>query len=273
MGLFNFLSGKKKNKVPFGDALENVEVQEGLILPKAFANHWEEIKATALDYVEIIATPADKFTATESSFGSIPFFPTGFDYPMDGQGQPMIPLAQLNFAEMPAIEGYPTKGIVQFYIANTDTYGLDFDNHYNPDSFRVIYIEHPENMTVNPHTSFLDNVMKSEYSPVYKPHKLSFARKREYVGISDYRYNLHGFSIDSWYAGYSEEERNSLEDESYELFNTTGHKVGGYANFAQEDPREYIKSGRHGYHKRFRGYFVPKMGNNQCWWWLLYYCK
>jgi uncharacterized protein YwqG len=241
MGIFDFLFKKDNQQPSSNDALENIEVEKGFVLPKAFAEHWDAIKKTGIEYVEIKATPATDIKRTESSFGYYPFIPTGFNYPVDKNGAPMIPLAQLNFSEIPNLIDYPTKGILQFYIANDDCYGLDFDNQYNPDSFRVIYIENPDEQKLNPDTSFLDSIIDSENSPVFKPHRLNFTKKVDYIGLNDYRSNSHDFSVNDWLKKYTGDTNNKLEDLSYNLFATNGHKIGGYAYFTQTDPREYIK--------------------------------
>ena len=235
MGFFDFFS-KKNNS---GNALENVEVENGIVLPKAFADHWQEIKATGIDYVEIIATPSSDIKATNSSFGSIPFIPVGFDYPKDANNEPMLPLAQLNFSEIPQLADYPNKGLLQFYIRNDDCYGLDFDDQINPHSFRVIYIENPEELTQDNNVSFVQKLLESENSPVYKPHKLSFRKKTDYVGLNDYRRELHSFNVEDWYVNYDTKIKDQLENISYDIFCTNGHKIGGYAYFTQTDPREY----------------------------------
>jgi uncharacterized protein YwqG len=241
MGIFDFLFKRSNQQSSVNDALENIEVEKGFVLPKAFAEHWDAIKKTGIEYVEIKAMPANDIKRTESSFGYYPFIPVGFNYPVDKNGAPMIPLAQLNFSEIPNLKYYPTKGILQFYIANDDCYGLDFDNQYNPDSFRVIYIENPDEQKLNPDTSFIDLIIASENSPVFKPHRLNFTKKMDYIGKNDYRSNSHDFSVNDWLKKYTGDINNKLEDLSYNLFATNGHKIGGYAYFTQTDPREYIK--------------------------------
>lgn len=238
MGFFNFFK-KKNEELPADGSLENITVENGLVLPKAFADHWDEIKKTAIEYVEIKATPSNDIKRTESSFGYYPFIPIGFNYPVDKDGAPMIPLAQLNFAEIPPLKDYPVQGILQFYIASDDCYGLDFNNAFNPDSFRVIYIENPDQLTVDPNTSFLDELISSENSPVDKPHKLTFSKKLDYVGMNDYRYELGDFSIDNIIEQYPANIKHKLQNIAFTIFGTTGHKIGGYAYFTQTDPRDY----------------------------------
>jgi uncharacterized protein YwqG len=153
----------------------------------------------------------------------------------------MIPLAQVNFSDFPNLKDYPDKGLLQFYISNDDCYGLDFKDQYNPGSFRVIYIENPEEQQLNPDTSFIDTLIQSENSPVFKPHRLSFTKKIDYVGMNDYRSNSHGFHVDNWLEQFSGTVKNKLEDTWYNLFSSNGHKIGGYAYFTQSDPREYAE--------------------------------
>ncbi|RYD73744.1 MAG: DUF1963 domain-containing protein [Sphingobacteriales bacterium] len=217
----------------------------GMVVPKVFADHWEQIEATAVDSVEIKADPSNNIKITDSSFGSMPFIPIGFDYPKDDNNSPMIPLAQLNFSEIPALAGYPEKGLLQFYIKNDDAYGLDFDDQCNPASFRVIYIETPENLVAEPDTDFIKELLNSENTPVSKPHRLSFAKKTQYLGVGDYRYNLHPFSVDDWIKDYDEDTREDLQERSYDIFSNNAHRIGGYAYFTQTDPREYNQQTMH----------------------------
>ena len=48
--------------------------------------------------------------------------PKGFDYPVDPDGRPLSFLAQVNFADVPALPDYPNSGILQFYISNDEDY-------------------------------------------------------------------------------------------------------------------------------------------------------
>ncbi|KAA6383154.1 MAG: hypothetical protein EZS28_021321, partial [Streblomastix strix] len=65
----------------------------------------------------------------DSKFTGTPYLPPGFEYPKgETSGNPLFFLAQINFGEFPHLDGFPQKGILQFYInANNDLFGCDFD--------------------------------------------------------------------------------------------------------------------------------------------------
>ena len=66
--------------------------------------------------------------------------PKDFEYPKSYSGEYLYLLAQINFAEVPKLEGLPEKGILQFYLAaDEELYGCDFDDPSRQDKFRVVY--------------------------------------------------------------------------------------------------------------------------------------
>jgi uncharacterized protein YwqG len=152
----------------------------------------------------------------------------------------MYPLAQINFRETPALEGFPEAGYLQVYIsAFDDVYGLDFDYPQSQKNFRVIFFEESAVQAYKADFSFLDDVMSSEMLPVHRPHTLNFSKKEEFVGIGDALYertcHVDLFKIAEQYPAI----KNKLEDELCDNFQTNGHKLGGYAYFTQSDPRGY----------------------------------
>jgi len=243
MGLLNWIFGKKENPVTStnvtNDLLEKVEVIPGVILPKAMANHWDEIATWKEHYIKIEATPAEPLNLQQSSFGYYPCLPKYFPYPVDADDNYMYPLAQINCNELPALDNYPTSGYLQFYIANNDVYGINFDNMQDQTTFRVLYFTNEEVKDIKTDYSFLDTVLTSEYKPVNKPHTLQFSLKEEYIGMVDAKF---------------EEERMKKLDEIIDIYpsiaaelddyvwniESNGHKMGGYAFFTQTDPRQDI---------------------------------
>lgn len=229
MGIFNF--GK--------DNLKKIELEPGLVLSKALADKWAEIKETRRQYIKIKATPTEVLLRTGSHFGYYPYLPKGFDYPVDGDGKPMLPLAQLNFSEMPSLPGYPSSGILQFYIADNDVYGLDFDDPFSPAASRIVYFENPDFEEMEENISFLAPLLQNQSSPIFKPHTLSFSLQNEYIGIGDIAADEPSFfDISSYIETFRGDTKKALEDEVYNTFLPTGHKVGGYAYFTQNEPRD-----------------------------------
>src|SRR5690349_19737248 len=125
--------------------LEKIEVLPGFYIPAAFAPHWPEIEKTKRTYISINAIPKDdpsELSLTQSKFGHYPYMPLDFEYPKDAEDRYMFPLAQINCNELPALEGYPTSGYLQFYIsAFDDMYGANYDDRLSQRYFRVLYFE------------------------------------------------------------------------------------------------------------------------------------
>ena len=216
---------------------EKVEIKPGLQVAKIFADNWSKIEETALPSVAIKATPSEKIELRESSFGHYPLMPLDFEYPKDAQGQFLFPLAQINYAEMPPLDGFPDSGFLQIFIADDDVYGLEFTDHQQQKNFRVLFFEEDQVRDHKVDFSFLDGIMSAESMPVYKPHALSFTSQTDYVGMGDVRQRENPkWEMESLIGLYSVDE-DDLFEEAYDTFSADGHKIGGYATFAQEDPR------------------------------------
>jgi len=240
MGLFDFL--KKKDKAADKgnhDLLQKMEVLPGLSIAKAFALHWPEIQRTKLPCISITATPGEELSLEQSKFGHYPCLPADFEYPKDAEGNFMYPLAQISCKEMPPLAGYPDRGYLQFYISGSDeVYGLDFDDPQSQKNFRVLYFEEKDVEKYKTDFSFLDEVMKTDMTPVHKPHALRFSLKDEYVGMGDARYEESQYSLPAVAKNYPA-ITDELEESAYDDFSINGHKIGGYAYFTQTDPRSY----------------------------------
>ncbi len=90
----------------------------------------------------------------------------------------MYPLAQINFKEVPSLPGYPTAGFLQFYInVYDDSFGLSFEssNQIQKD-FRVLFFEEDAVQNHFADFSFLQDVIKTDNTPIFKPHSLAFLK-------------------------------------------------------------------------------------------------
>jgi uncharacterized protein YwqG len=205
------------------------------MLPEFLGEFRTSLERYKLDYVKILATPvpADQsLPLLQSKFLGQPFLPVGTPYPHDEKGQPMLLLAQLNFAEIPALAGFPTTGILQFFISPTEW--------YDAEDCRVLYHATTD---APPQTdfSFLTSDLYED-SPIYKEHALAFSLSTEYGGAEDCRFDMRFGSKD--YYEYVE----GLPKEQQELLDAccsnAGHRLGGYAYFTQGDPRQCDANGK-----------------------------
>ncbi|MBD2185039.1 YwqG family protein [Aerosakkonema funiforme] len=210
-----------------------------------------KLEATVKPYVEIETHLRRNVSLWQSKFAGFPYLPKNFDYPKTPEGDYLYLLAQINFAEVPHLEIFPDKGILQFYLARNELYGFDFKNPTNQTGFRVIYFPNPDSNEDNLVTNFdfLPTVWENNQLgdtpfyvfPSYNPHKddcfaLNFSLKYAPISDCDYRFEeLIGTEI--WEV--LEENGNAIWDEYRNKF-VEGHKIGGYPHFTQNDPRKLL---------------------------------
>ena len=178
-------------------------------------------------------------TLWSSKFGGQPYWPQGMAYPHSSRGEPLHLLAQLNFAQMPILPGYPTRGLLQFFIADDELYGLDHKRSLaevlaDPDGYRVIY--HPE---INTNQAGLATELLlpplSHGLPTQGEYALTFSLMQDLPAPSDYRFERIARNIEAI--------DENMVDALYDRDIGTGSKLGGYAYFTQDDPRPSEKTG------------------------------
>lgn len=177
----------------------------------------------------------------------MPYLPPGFDYPhgknIHGEQGPLWLLAQLNFAELPRLPDFPEEGILQIYAEPDDLYGADFDQPTEQSGFRVVFHD-----KVETDASLLGT------PPQVEPNEEGlFPFKGEFVltaGISEMPMSSDDFRFDQ---AFLEVYRRflpcdvkhvwNLDEAQYDIicdaFQSSGHLMGGYPFFTQEDPRDY----------------------------------
>jgi uncharacterized protein YwqG len=198
------------------------------MLPDFLGEFRPQLETYKLDYLQILAKPLRRnqtLALTQSKFLGTPFLPLGIPYPQDEKGQPMILLAQINFAEAPALEGYPQEGVLQLFVSPTEW--------YNMEDYRILY--HTD-LHVEPQADFefLTNDLYRD-SPIRVEHSLEFSKKTEYGGTEDCRFDMD-FGGKTYYE-YQETLPKEQQDQLDTCFYNVGHKIGGYAYFTQADPR------------------------------------
>lgn len=207
-----------------------------LNLPPNLEADRPQLEKTIKPFVEIELEQADQLTLWQSKFGGIPYFPKNLDYPRTSEGKPLYLLAQINFSEIPPLDGFPTEGILQFYIADDDLYGANFSQLNIQNGFRVIYFEQPDLNFKNLIQDF-DFLPEPDDLPMTQCYGLKFTQQYEFISPHDYRCpELLGDELDNKIADYIDEHW----DEEDDLFNSCGHKLGGYPCFTQDDPRDNL---------------------------------
>lgn len=200
-------------------------------------------EATKSKAVKISVEPGET-SPFESSFGGTPYLPENFEYPYSTDGEtPMVLLAQINFAEVPHIEDFPQKGILQIFINPDDELmGMDFDNMNVHEDCKIFY--HSDiDTTLDKQQTPPEIDIEENFSPVYKSLRLSFEIEEQYMTTSCYQFDEIFMKI------YNKENNTDFEDlfclpdeESDKVFyefDGEGHRLGGHPTFIQNDPRDY----------------------------------
>lgn len=185
-----------------------------------------------------------------NKISGMPFIPQGGEYPVSTvDGRKLYLLIQLNFEELPHIENYPEKGILQIFIGESDLYGADFDDPQKQDTWRVLYHSDIRNpMSEKEIRKLMPDVPEDEFELPFgtfgREFKLEFAEKEMSVTINSFNFNelLQEYCKDilgdelkdlAWF-DLPDEIENGLNEQLY----GEGTRLGGYPGFTQYDVRE-----------------------------------
>lgn len=94
------------------------------------------LKNTGLSSLHLSAVQKST-TCIDSKFGGVFYLPEGESIPTCPEGEPMQFLAQINFAKMPHLDGFPQIGLLQFFL-DTDQERLE-EKIDNPNTRRQLY--------------------------------------------------------------------------------------------------------------------------------------
>lgn len=92
---------------------------------------------TAVNQIKELALPAaignlsrERPHAPETSHvGGPVYLPQNISYPLDTDGNPMLFIIQINFAEIPNIPGYPKEGVFQLFVQADEMLGINSAEH------------------------------------------------------------------------------------------------------------------------------------------------
>ncbi len=214
------------------------EDKEIIPVPAVLSKYANELIELQREYISVNAEPLDDdllndpLNKKQSKFLGNPFLPIDYEYPKDKNGKPMVLIAQINFSEMPRLKGFPTSGLLQLYFPVHDWWDIGVE--------KIVYLNDDdlEKESLNDF-SFVE---KSDYDemPVNRIHELKFNKSIDTGCSEDSQFSFSFGGLDYWDFEDSLSEREKEEFNNY--FSSTGHKIGGYADFTQSDPRDYEAS-------------------------------
>lgn len=183
---------------------------------------------------------------TQSKVGGTPYLPQGADLPRTPQGEGLRMIAQLNLEEMPQGNLPIQGGILQFWGLEEENYGADQKNPLAQEKSRVLYYPTLENAwTEEAFQEKFPEYGDGEFFPIpeLQSFKISYALGTSKLSTSDFHFNP--LFVEKFNALYPDTPIKDYEDleipvSDFHLFTThdqLGHKVLGYPNFTQEDPR------------------------------------
>lgn len=220
----------------------NISMQGNSTIIKA-VNH------TKISCVHIKPVNQDT-TYLDSKFGGEFYLPAGKQVPVFGDCGEMEFLAQINFSQLPPLNGFPQKGILQFFLCtneeemeNMDTGELSSDGH-----FRLIY--YPELEAEQ--SAYREQIITDRWPMKKMVGRMEFEQTEEVVTLS---IGQDGFEADFGYKDVLESlTLKQLKKAGYDLcdcpdtdrfcldFGNWGSKVGGHPSIRQGDVRfEYAE--------------------------------
>jgi uncharacterized protein YwqG len=216
-------------------------------MPKELAPFARKVAESRLPYVDVklVIGPTKP---RDSKLRGVPYYPKNDSWPVGDDGKPLVMLVQINFAEMPRLEGYPAEGILQIYISaaydpDRQMWGMcnedeSFACLTDQNNFRMIYfptvvLGDDELVTQTPVAAFHD-----DYGfPAEEEARLEFSLSASLVRPEDYRFRrFFGKDRDEFFQGGSsraveEEYRQFMGGRRYDA------RIGGYSRVEQRDPR------------------------------------
>lgn len=209
-------------------------------LPSELNPYKELILSTKKEFVSIDLKKEENLSFTTSKVGGLPYLPLDEVYPKSKNGDYLGFLAQINFAEMPPLENYPRKGILQFYISDDNSeymWGSNLNNLLDGD-LKVFYHEsigeYQEDFT------FLDEFRENADLPIdpMLELKMHFTLEAMLLSPEDFRFKEDCYDFFENFG----EKKDVLFEKYANTFEDIRHQVGGYPYFTQEDPRYYIQN-------------------------------
>ena len=226
---------------------------------KAAEAVYDELKAEHhKEVIYIKAEKADDLSLEESKFGGFPFVPLGGAIPTNAEGNQLALLAQINCAQLPENNMYPSDGWLQIWCLEDEMYGFCSDTIQPETNQKVLYIPAGTQGEPLERVEAMYQPYGDEECPLWFVDdqgaiwgmRLSFTHGQQGITYSDGRFR--DLFLDRWNKRYPEQAVENFYDLPDEIFENVvdihdgpdcAHQLGGYPYFTQYDPRfEYRSS-------------------------------
>ena len=245
--IFNFKKSKEETTKQEEKERDIEEIDTLLMRVYEKMNNDTKRKSIRLDPGKQFMRDDDETKRTATKIGGIPYWPDNKEFPMY-KGKEMVMLAQLNFSTLPKIDGFPTTGMMQFFVHDTEYETIGSD-----DRVKVIYhdriLPKAQWATINETRTTINTKLEDGYSPIYgvyypKAYVHDMPINEYCYGYEDLLCKYINDEFKKSYKSYDEIPsiikarigkvwRHLENDDSY-----ANCRIGGYPYFTQCDPRE-----------------------------------
>ena len=220
---------------------------------KAAEAVYDELKAEHhKEVIYIKAEKVDDLSLEESKFGGFPFVPLGGAIPTNAEGSQLALLAQINCAQLPENNMYPSDGWLQVWCLEDEMYGFCSDTIQPETNQKVLYIPAGTQGEPLEWVEAMYQPYGDEECPLWFVDdqgaiwgmRLSFTHGQQGITYSDGRFR--DLFLDRWNKRYPEQAVENFYDLPDEIFENVvdihdgpdcAHQLGGYPYFTQYDPR------------------------------------
>lgn len=211
-------------------------------LPKQFAPYLKKIESTLQKCIEFDREERSHIYLWQSNLGAYPYLPLNFEYPCSKtNNEPLQFLAQINFSDLPRLENFPEKGVLQFYLnMKEEDLGRDESLDKLQLNHRVLFfqeVSENEKLLKSRETlKQLSEISEDEEELWVGASALVFKEVQQYITFFDYRFApllfernevAENSEYDDLLQAYNDYERPYTEEFQLE----GGHRIGGYANY------------------------------------------
>ena len=211
----------------------------------------EEIaKRTATEHYRLVLNEEREAKITGSKAGGMPYWPTNKDFPVDGGGNKMLLLMQINCEEAGLKAPLPEQGMLQWFISVNPERMYGCQGNYNEDGtgVRIVYHETIEE-NAKPTDAPTHDTVDPMLTPIKREVAIDVVAERTSMGVNDGHFNrlfadivkdITGDDVGdkAWYGYLNNDECLLLEQQGMKR---PHHQMLGYPVYTQDEARRDIE--------------------------------